>query len=263
MTSTLPGIPGSLILDILGVRVAVEATRHDPVALGRLLAPIVVDASSNGSTAHGSSGAQCSVVVDSGEVEEIVGAALLAAIEHSGDLLVHAGAVALEGRAVLFPGASGTGKSTITAACLARGMGYLSDEAVAVDLVSGLVTGLSRPIMLTPWSRRALRLDDGHEARGEGKRAVPAERLGSTIVAGPLAVAHVVVVRHGAPVTAMMPMTPGEALTHVLAASFNHYRHGETAWEAVVRMAGSASGWYLDVADLETAADAVAELHRL
>ncbi len=46
---------------------------------------------------------------------------------------VHAGAVALDGRAVLLAGPSGAGKSTAALAGLAHGLDYLGDDYVVVD----------------------------------------------------------------------------------------------------------------------------------
>lgn len=62
-------------------------------------------------------------------------------------LVVHAGCVAGEG-GVLLPGASGTGKSTLTAACIAEGMAYLSDEYAALDLADGTLTPYAKPLGL-------------------------------------------------------------------------------------------------------------------
>jgi len=55
--------------------------------------------------------------------------ALLAAYEATDCLVaLHAAAVCASGRSVLLPGASGSGKSTFTAALMASGLTYLSDE---------------------------------------------------------------------------------------------------------------------------------------
>jgi serine kinase of HPr protein (carbohydrate metabolism regulator) len=48
-------------------------------------------------------------------------------------LFVHAGVVAWRGRAVLIPGASNAGKSTLVAELVRRGATYYSDEYAAID----------------------------------------------------------------------------------------------------------------------------------
>lgn len=252
MSDSAAGTSAPLVLDIIGVRVAVRVPPADRDALRAALAPIVVAPS-----AMRPEEVAGAIDVDVTTAEEVLGQALLAAIEHSPHLLVHAGAVASHGGAVLFPGVSGAGKSTMTAACLLRGFEYLSDEAVAVDLGSGHVRGLSRPLMLTAWSVDALRIGDGSSP---GKHALPAEVLGASTASGPLPVGHIVVVRQGAAATALAPMSRGAALAVTLASSFNHYKHEAAGWAAATRMVEAARCWSLNVADPRSGADAVADL---
>ncbi|PZF81017.1 hypothetical protein [Jiangella anatolica] len=202
------------------------------------------------------------VEVPSGEdvpAEDLYAAAAAVAIERAPRLLLHTGAVARDGRAVLFPGESGTGKSTMVAACLRRGFGYLSDELVAVEPDTGHVTGWARPLMLTSWALGAVGLDVG-PLGAEEKAAVPPERLGAATVAATVPVAQVVELRRGAARTRLTPRPAGEVLAQVLRAGFNHYRLGADAWTAATALARGARGWRLDVAGLDEAADVVAEL---
>ena len=53
-------------------------------------------------------------------------------LDHQGDLVLHAGAVIIEGAAALFVGASGRGKSTLTASFYAAGHTVLSDDGIIV-----------------------------------------------------------------------------------------------------------------------------------
>jgi len=60
--------------------------------------------------------------------------------------VLHAGAIAIDGRAAVLVGPSGAGKSTMTYAMLARGGArYVSDECVTID-AAGRVRGVPRPI---------------------------------------------------------------------------------------------------------------------
>jgi hypothetical protein len=94
-------------------------------------------------------------------------------------IFVHAGVVAHEGRALLVPGLSFSGKSTLVAALVRAGAVYLSDEFAVLD-ADGLVHPYPKPLSLRPPS-------------GEPTQEVTAEALGGTTGTGPTPVAAVAV----------------------------------------------------------------------
>src|SRR5919106_4168001 len=82
--------------------------------------------------------------------------------EATEQVLLHAAAVAgPEGGAVLLPGGTGAGKSTLAAASVGGGLTYVTDELVAVDRGTGLVKPYAKPLGL------------------DGERLVPASSLGA------------------------------------------------------------------------------------
>jgi PqqD family protein of HPr-rel-A system len=89
----------------------------------------------------------------------------LAIDEAEGAVLLHASAVRSGPRIAVFPAASNSGKSTLAAGLVRAGLGYLTDEAVAVGLDTGAVTAYPKPLSLDPgsWS-----LFPGLEPRVEG-----------------------------------------------------------------------------------------------
>ncbi|MDZ7829145.1 MAG: HprK-related kinase A [Halofilum sp. (in: g-proteobacteria)] len=72
-------------------------------------------------------------------------------------LLFHAAVVARGERALVMPGQPGSGKSTLCAALVTRGWRLLSDELAMVDLESGDIHGLARPVSLKNESLPVLR----------------------------------------------------------------------------------------------------------
>jgi hypothetical protein len=86
--------------------------------------------------------------------------ALAAWLATCGVQVLHAGAVAFEGRAALVLGPSGAGKSTTALACLLDGAGYLGDDLTAVTVTPGPTAhSLYATAKLTPETDRALSLD--------------------------------------------------------------------------------------------------------
>ena len=62
--------------------------------------------------------------------------------------LVHAGVVANQGQAIMLPGESGSGKSSLTLALLKRGYSYFSDELAVVNPLTAQVTAFPKPFSL-------------------------------------------------------------------------------------------------------------------
>jgi HprK-related kinase A len=72
-------------------------------------------------------------------------------------LVFHAAVVANGDRALVMPGPPGSGKSTLCAALVTQGWRLLSDEMAILDLESGLIQGLARPVSLKNESIAAVR----------------------------------------------------------------------------------------------------------
>lgn len=60
-------------------------------------------------------------------------------------LILHAAAVTVDDQLIIFPGASGAGKTTLSASLLAAGANYLTDELVFINTETGLAQCLTRP----------------------------------------------------------------------------------------------------------------------
>jgi hypothetical protein len=105
--------------------------------------------------------------------------AKLLVAERSPDFVfVHAGVVGWRGRAIVIPGASYAGKTTLVAALIAAGADYYSDEFAVVD-ARGLVHPFSRPLMVRQAGVRHWREPTDFGAR-QATRPIPASLILST-----------------------------------------------------------------------------------
>jgi len=81
----------------------------------------------------------------------LLGAGLGYLCHQRGLLPLHASAVEIDGRAVLFTGVSGAGKSTLASAFLQRGYRLLSDDVVPVEMTAGTAMVLPSIARIRLW----------------------------------------------------------------------------------------------------------------
>ncbi len=79
-------------------------------------------------------------------------------LAHGGRLVLHAGAVRVDGRAIAFVGETGAGKSTLTASFHAAGHPLLSDDGLVLTQAAGCVTALPTYRSLRLWPDALARL---------------------------------------------------------------------------------------------------------
>ena len=106
----------------------------------------------------------------------------LAALQARGSLFVHAGVVGWNGRAIVIPGRSMSGKSTLVKALIQAGATYYSDEFAVLD-DAGQVHPYPLPLSL-------------RTAAGQPGCHTTAEELGARVGETPLPVGLVVVTRY-------------------------------------------------------------------
>lgn len=118
-------------------------------------------------------------------------------------LFVHAGAVGWRGRAIVIPGPSGSGKSSLVAALVRAGATYFSDEYAVFD-THGSVHPYAKPLSL-------------RATNGAPRRKLTAEALGGLAARGPLPVGLVAVTEYRSGVTwRPRQMSPAEGLLALL-----------------------------------------------
>ncbi len=161
------------------------------------------------------------------------------AAQRSGEyLLFHSGGLeAAEDVGLLVPAASGSGKSTLTAGLARAGLGYLSDELVALELdgaVPGRLLPYPKPITVKPGSFTALAsMDPGPFGAGwSGESAefewqVPVGSGTGLRVGSPCRPAYVIVPRYDAGAeTALTRMSETEAFFSLALHAVNMLPHG-------------------------------------
>jgi hypothetical protein len=130
---------------------------------------------------------------------------LVVAAEARDRVFVHAGVVGWQGKAILLPGNSYSGKSSLVAALARAGASYFSDDYAVLD-----AHGLAHPYP------RPLSLRDEH---GQRRRRI-AEELGAPVAPGPVPVGLIVVTSYR-PGARWRPraLSPGKALLALLAST--------------------------------------------
>jgi hypothetical protein len=199
------------------------------------------------------------VTLEDGSLADVVRCVRCAAIrllmDARADLLwLHAGAVALRGQAVLFPGPRGSGKSTLATSLCARGWSYLSDDVVPLDPLSHAAL----PFLQTP----AVREHPGQEMPPEWllRPIKTVSRLRpESLCRAPTPVAAVVRPSYRREARAALSVaSPATTALHLLEQCANFPSHREAAVSYVCALAQRVPGFSVSFSDGEAAADAVA-----
>ncbi|MCG6963367.1 MAG: hypothetical protein LJE95_08885 [Acidobacteria bacterium] len=161
-----------------------------------------------------------------------------------GRVFVHAGVVGVCGRAIVMPGRSFSGKSSLVAALVRAGATYFSDEFAVLDH-EGLVHPFARPL--------SLRCTDPY--RGD---PVTVEELGGTIGEGPLPVGAIVAATFAEGAAwKPQPLSPGETVLELLANTLSARRQPEVVLPVLQQVAESAPAVKGDRGEAEEAAVAI------
>lgn len=172
-----------------------------------------------------------------------------------GDLVLHAsGAIGPSGRAHLFLGASGTGKSTLAAALAAHGWQLVDDDAVRIVAVDGRLHAVPGAPAVRLLPDAAAAISDGWlreptpGGTGEKRRFALAGPLGAATAPAPLGGVHLLEDAAG-PATAVTPI-PAGAIVGLVATHGFHLAPspGEISrqtFEHAAALAAAAPAWRL------------------
>lgn len=179
-------------------------------------------------------------------------------------LLLHAACAEQEGRAVILPAPADSGKTTLVAGLVRRGLRYITDEAVALCLHGDRrVLPYPKPLTIERGSWDVLadlrpaveEIVPGYVA-GQWHVSPEAIRRGAT---GDRAIPRFVVVpRYAADgPTTLTPLKRVEALRLLAESTFNLETFGRRGFETLARLVRDCDCYQLSVADLERACQLV------
>lgn len=181
-------------------------------------------------------------------------------------VLVHAGAVARRGPALVLPAPMESGKTTLVAGLLCAGFSYLTDEAAAIDPDVGSVTPYPKALHLDEGSWAlfpdlAPQPTDRRQSYVRTQWHVPPGRVGAR-VASTVPLGAVVFPRYERGVaTALTPMSTASALVELIANCFNFAGHaGAQGLAAMASVLAGARCHRLAVGDLDRACRLLIEL---
>jgi hypothetical protein len=207
-----------------------------------------------------------------------VGAELLATLEWAlasvavevlgeGYLLLHAGVVARNGGAILLPGGSGTGKSTLAAGLAGAGFSLGSDEVAVIDPLTLDVLPFVRGICVKEGSRTPLAaaypslLTDTPHSRFGGEEVWYICPGPEAWLPAPTPVRSVVVPRYAHDAeTRLEPLSRSATLQILLQQSFSVPRHGSFGIGTLTDLLRNVDCYRLTVGSLGEAIRRLAEL---
>ncbi len=180
-------------------------------------------------------------------------------------LAIHAAAVERDGQVIGFPGGEGAGKSTVSAALVADGFGYITEEVLALDVRSGEVVPLPLPFRLKPGSQalfEELRPEPGSPSARLGGDVwfVDPERVraGSRSPGGEVRTLVVPAYRPGA-VGSIESLSSAGSLMKLLASCMNLDRIGHDGFVRLVELARTVPAYRVEYEGLADARRLVGE----
>jgi hypothetical protein len=186
------------------------------------------------------------------------------ACRRTGDFfLIHAGAVVFPtGGALLLPGPTGSGKTTLVAALVSAGFGYLSDEAAAIDPVTRRVHPFPKALAFKEGS---LELLPGLQKAGSngsvitGQQHLLPEEIRAGSVAAPGQVAAIVAIVRNSE-TEIAPITAATAAKILAENALNLRAYKSRGLELIADVVRGANCFRMKLGPLDKAVEAITGL---
>ena len=183
-------------------------------------------------------------------------------------LHLHCAGLELDGRGVLISASSGTGKTTLTAALVARGWTYISDESVAIESDASCASGFAKPLMIKTGARELLPQLAAHRVSlkpdDELYWHVPASAIPATITER-LEPALVVILQRSADGLTDIPAAPAlmeraDTVVALMGETMDAVRFGPDAVLVLARLVARCTCVSLSVGPLDSSAKALVDL---
>lgn len=177
-------------------------------------------------------------------------------------LLIHAAVLERGGRALVMPAPPGSGKSTLCAALAHRGWRLLSDELGLLDLRTGLLHGMARPINL---KNASIPLLKAFAPQARFSASMPNTTKGTVALVRapedaierrslPAQPAWVVLPAWRADSPAqLVPVERAQAFMTLAEQSFNYDLHGQAGFQAVGRLVDQSDCYRFEYGHLDDA----------
>jgi hypothetical protein len=188
------------------------------------------------------------------------------ALDGSEHLILHAGGIEHDGVGVVFPGAMEAGKTTLTAGLLRTGLGYLTDEGVAVDRATLRIHPYPKPLSI---DRGAWPLfpelepsaDLPTDAYKAGQWQVPATDIRPNVLGNSCSIGVIVFPTYEDGSEMLIePLRRGEALVELAKNTYKFDVQGSAALDVLAEVVRPAACYRLTTGDLDAAIRAVTEL---
>ena len=177
-------------------------------------------------------------------------------------LMLHAASLETNGKAVLFLGKAGAGKSTLAAALVSRGWRLLSDEFGLVDMETSRCLSLARPVCLKNEAIELIRLWDPAvtttvpaDVRRKGLLChMPPPSESVRRVGEPATPAAMVFLNFQPGMAARLDVIPkSEAMKRAIECSFNYRQLGRAGFDRLVELVDTCGCYELTYGDLADA----------
>ena len=181
-------------------------------------------------------------------------------------LLLHAAAAEHEGAAVVLPAPMDSGKTTLVAGLVVRGLGYLTDETVAIDLATRRVDPYPKPLSIELGSWETLpslrpQLDARFARFHDELWHVVPDAIRPGAAAGPSTPRVVVTPRFESGArTAIEPMSRAEAVMMLAENAFNFASHKAAGLDALAAIVRNCECYRMTVGTLDDACDAILDV---